>query len=91
MDDEQIGKEACNRAMHIQKGATLNIFDDIKVDLKQIWYQDMQQIHGSIQLKVFCGNNNKVWVPRMTNGSSRATALSTDRGSVGQSVTFGQQ
>jgi len=36
MDDEQIGKEACNRAMHIQKGATLNIFDDIKVDLKQI-------------------------------------------------------
>jgi len=56
------GNEACKRAMHIQKGKTLNIFDDIKVDLKQIWYQDMQQIHSSIQLEVFCGNNNKVWV-----------------------------
>ena len=58
------GNEACKRAMHIQKGTTLTIFDDIKADLKQIWYQDMQQIHGSIQLEVFCGNNNKVWVLR---------------------------
>jgi len=33
-----------------------------KVDLKQLWYQDLQEIHGSIQLEVFCGNNNKVWV-----------------------------
>jgi len=59
------GNEACKRAMHIQNGTILNIFDDIKVDLKQIWYQDMKQIHGSIQLEVFfCGNNNKFWVLR---------------------------
>jgi hypothetical protein len=30
------GNEACRRAMHIQKGTTLNIFDDTEVDLKQI-------------------------------------------------------
>jgi hypothetical protein len=42
------GNEACKRAIIYRKGTTLNIFDDIKVDLKQIWYQDMEQIHGSI-------------------------------------------
>ena len=56
------GNEACQRSMHIQKGTTLNISDGIKVDLKQTRYQDMEQIHGSIQWEVFCGNNNKVWV-----------------------------
>jgi hypothetical protein len=77
--------------MHIQKGTTLNIFDDTEVDLKQIWYQDMEHIHGSIQLEVFVETVIKFQFQEgrwMTIGSSRATTLSTDSQWMSWSVSY---